>query len=81
MIDKTSVWDRLAVRTRREPEATEPVKGSMGLGRTFMLWLAANMVVTTMLTGTLFRASPTQPRSWSYSRCSATPASSGSSLG
>src|SRR6185312_3130460 len=25
-----------------------------GLGRTFMLWLAANMVVTTMLTGTLF---------------------------
>lgn len=27
---------------------------TMGLRRTFMLWLAANMVVTTLLTGTLF---------------------------
>ena len=26
----------------------------MTLGRTAMLWLAANMVVTTLLTGTLF---------------------------
>lgn len=46
--------DRIAARIGQEPDATEPAAGSMGLGRTFMLWLAANMVVTTMLTGTLF---------------------------
>ena len=50
----TSVLDRIAARIGHEPEITKPAEGSMGLGRTFMLWLAANMVVTTMLTGTLF---------------------------
>lgn len=50
----SSVLDRIAARIGQEPEATKPAEGSMGLGRTFMLWLAANMVVTTMLTGTLF---------------------------
>ncbi|HET9302518.1 MAG TPA: cytosine permease [Propionibacteriaceae bacterium] len=50
----TSVLDRIAARIGHEPEATDPAEGSMGLGRTFMLWLAANMVVTTLLTGTLF---------------------------
>jgi purine-cytosine permease-like protein len=50
----SSVLDRLAARIGHEPDATEPAESSMGLGRTFMLWLAANMVVTTMLTGTLF---------------------------
>src|SRR5215203_3571717 len=49
-----SVLDRLTARIGHEPEAAEPAAGSMSLGRTFMLWLAANMVVTTMLTGTLF---------------------------
>src|SRR5918994_5397616 len=29
-------------------------EGTMGFGNTIMLWLAANMVVTTLLTGTLF---------------------------
>jgi nucleobase:cation symporter-1, NCS1 family len=50
----SSVLDRIAARIGHEPDATEPAEGSMGLGRTFMLWLAANMVVTTLLTGTLF---------------------------
>jgi NCS1 family nucleobase:cation symporter-1 len=50
----SSVLDRIAARIGHEPDATQPAEGSMSLGRTFMLWLAANMVVTTMLTGTLF---------------------------
>jgi nucleobase:cation symporter-1, NCS1 family len=50
----SSVLDRITARIGHEPEATEPAEGSMSLGRTFMLWLAANMVVTTLLTGTLF---------------------------
>ena len=31
-----------------------PADGTMSLGRTAMVWLAADMVVTTLLTGTLF---------------------------
>ncbi len=50
----SNVFNRIAARIGREPDATQPAEGSMGLGRTFMLWLAANMVVTTLLTGTLF---------------------------
>ncbi|WP_367618869.1 cytosine permease, partial [Brevibacterium sp.] len=30
------------------------IRGRLGTGRMFMIWLAANLVVTTMLTGTLF---------------------------
>jgi nucleobase:cation symporter-1, NCS1 family len=47
-------WDRVAARLGEEPDLERPAEGTMGLGRTFMLWLAANMVVTTLLTGTLF---------------------------
>ncbi len=47
-------WDRIAARLGGEPDFERPAEGTMGLGRTFMLWLAANMVVTTLLTGTLF---------------------------
>ena len=50
----SSVLDRIAARIGQEPEATRPAERSMGLGRTFMIWLAANLVVTTLLTGTLF---------------------------
>ena len=50
----SSVWKRIAGHLGEEPDSTQPAEGSMSLGRTFMLWLAANMVVTTMLTGTLF---------------------------
>jgi nucleobase:cation symporter-1, NCS1 family len=56
-----SVLNRLTARIGHEPEAAEPAEGSMSLGRTFMLWLAANMVVTTMLTGTLFVPGITYP--------------------
>ena len=31
-----------------------PIKGSLSAGRITMIWLAANLVVTTLLTGTLF---------------------------
>lgn len=48
------IWDHLAARLGGEPDFERPAEGDMGLGRTFMLWLAANMVVTTLLTGTLF---------------------------
>ena len=48
------VWDRVAARIGPEEDPTVPTGGTMGAGRTFMVWLAANMVVTTMLTGTLF---------------------------
>src|SRR5688572_10485693 len=47
-------WDRVAARLGEEPDLERPAEGTLGLGRTFMLWLAANMVVTTLLTGTLF---------------------------
>src|SRR5689334_21650561 len=49
----TSVLDLIAARIGHQPEVTKPAEGSMGLGRTFMLCLAANIVVTTMLTVTL----------------------------
>jgi putative hydroxymethylpyrimidine transporter CytX len=48
------LWDRVAARLGPEEDAGVPSEGTMGPGRTFMVWLAANMVVTTMLTGTLF---------------------------
>jgi NCS1 family nucleobase:cation symporter-1 len=50
----SSVLDRITARIGHEPDATQPAEGNMGLVGTFMLWLAANMVVTTLLTGTLF---------------------------
>jgi purine-cytosine permease-like protein len=57
----SSVLDRIAARIGHEPDATQPAKGSMGLRRSFMLWLAANMVVTTLLTGTLSATSAPAP--------------------
>ena len=44
----SSVWKRIAGHLGEEPDSTQPAEGSMSLGRTFMLWLAANMVVTTI---------------------------------
>jgi len=35
-------------------ESSGPVKGQLGTGRIGMIWLAANLVVTTLLTGTFF---------------------------
>jgi nucleobase:cation symporter-1, NCS1 family len=49
-----TTWERLSRRFPAESDAEQPAEGTMRLGRTAMLWLAANMVVTTLLTGTLF---------------------------
>lgn len=49
-----STWERVSRRLPSESDAEEPAEKTMTLGRTAMLWLAANMVVTTLLTGTLF---------------------------
>jgi nucleobase:cation symporter-1, NCS1 family len=49
-----STWQTLVSRMPKESDADAPAEKTMSLGRTAMLWLAANMVVTTLLTGTLF---------------------------
>lgn len=49
-----STWQNLVSRMPKESDADAPAEKTMSLGRTAMLWLAANMVVTTLLTGTLF---------------------------
>lgn len=40
--------------SEKKSEAYGPVKGNLSTGRIAMIWLAANLVVTTLLTGTLF---------------------------
>lgn len=37
-----------------EPRQDRPARGTLGLSRMLLIWLAANLVVTTLLTGTLF---------------------------
>ena len=49
-----STWQNLVSRMPKESDADTPADKTMSLGRTAMLWLAANMVVTTLLTGTIF---------------------------
>lgn len=49
-----STWQNMVSRMPKESDADSPADKTMSLGRTAMLWLAANMVVTTLLTGTLF---------------------------
>jgi NCS1 family nucleobase:cation symporter-1 len=49
-----TLWQRLASAVQGDSLDDGPAQGTMGLGRTAMVWLAANMVVTTLLTGTLF---------------------------
>ena len=52
MIKKTA-WTRLSQRLENQEEFG-PVKGNLPLVRIGLIWLAANLVVTTQLTGTLF---------------------------
>lgn len=40
--------------TEDATQAEGPIRGTLGGGRIFLIWLAANLVVTTLLTGTLF---------------------------
>ena len=50
----SSAWSRLSSRVDEGSEGYGPLRGTLGMGRMGMIWLAANLVVTTLLTGTLF---------------------------
>ncbi|WP_426120467.1 purine-cytosine permease family protein [Kocuria sp. LHG3120] len=49
-----SAWSRLSDHLDENSEGYGPLRGTLGAGRIGMIWLAANLVVTTLLTGTLF---------------------------
>lgn len=49
-----NLYRRLDAHLQKHSETGDPVPGTLSGGRVFMIWLAANLVVTTMLTGTLF---------------------------
>ncbi|KAA6433880.1 purine-cytosine transporter [Agrococcus sediminis] len=49
-----SLYSRLERRLQANADDAGPVRGTYGSGRMLMIWLAANLVVTTLLTGTLF---------------------------
>jgi NCS1 family nucleobase:cation symporter-1 len=49
-----SLYTRLNRRVEAQSDGGVPVRGSYSLARIGMIWLAANLVVTTLLTGTLF---------------------------
>ncbi|KAD3633140.1 purine-cytosine transporter [Arthrobacter yangruifuii] len=51
---RPSAWTRLSRRLDEDAEGYGPLRGTLGVGRIGMIWLAANLVVTTLLTGTLF---------------------------
>ncbi|MFJ3958347.1 purine-cytosine permease family protein [Arthrobacter sp. NPDC090010] len=48
------LYARLDARLAAEADSSGPVKGTLSGPRIGMIWLAANLVVTTLLTGTLF---------------------------
>ncbi|MFO7690600.1 MAG: cytosine permease [Cryobacterium sp.] len=48
------LYTRLERRLDTNSDDAGPVRGTYSLGRVLMIWLAANLVVTTLLTGTLF---------------------------
>lgn len=48
------IYRRLSDRLQANADRYGPIDGSLSLGRMGFIWLAANLVVTTMLTGTLF---------------------------
>ena len=49
-----NLYRRLDTYLERNSDSYGPVKGTQSLARVGMIWLAANLVVTTLLTGTLF---------------------------
>ena len=49
-----TVYAGLDARLSAEADSSGPVKGTLSGARIGMIWLAANLVVTTLLTGTLF---------------------------
>lgn len=50
----SSPWRRLSKRLNEDSDGYGPIKGTLGARRIGLIWLAANLVVTTLLTGTLF---------------------------
>lgn len=50
----TNAYRRLETYLQENNDDAGPVRGTLSLGRIGMIWLAANLVVTTLLTGTLF---------------------------
>lgn len=50
----TNIYRRLEQRLQESNADAGPIRGTLSLGRIGMIWLAANFVVTTLLTGTLF---------------------------
>jgi|GEM_PF-221673 len=49
-----NLYRKLEQRLEAQAEDASPVAGSLGIRPMAMIWLAANLVVTTLLTGTLF---------------------------
>ena len=49
-----SLYSRLEQYLEEHSDDAGPVRGTLSLPRIGMIWLAANLVVTTLLTGTLF---------------------------
>ncbi|MDI2098956.1 purine-cytosine permease family protein [Ruicaihuangia caeni] len=49
-----SLYARLDRRLEAQAEGSGPIRGTLSLPRIGMIWLAANLVVTTLLTGTFF---------------------------
>lgn len=49
-----SPWARLSNHLDENTDGYGPLRGTLPTGRITMIWLAANLVVTTLLTGTLF---------------------------
>lgn len=49
-----SLYTRLERRLEQQSDDSVAVRGTYSSGRMLMIWLAANLVVTTLLTGTLF---------------------------
>lgn len=49
-----NVYRRLEGYLQQNNDDAGPARGTLSLGRIGMIWLAANLVVTTLLTGTLF---------------------------
>ena len=50
----TDTKRRLLDRIEEGSGGFGPIRGNRGTGRVLLIWLAANLVVTTLLTGTLF---------------------------
>ncbi|WP_104167881.1 cytosine permease [Arthrobacter sp. SX1312] len=51
---RTSAYRRLSDHLDKNSDGYGPLRGTLGTARMGMIWLAANLVVTTLLTGTLF---------------------------